>query len=327
MGSPFGEYIEKETGFQTHGKSYIANFFSKARIICESNIPLPSAWGDWFFALYAHFADLLFGRQRDNWSVFQRCLKIQKSSLTEGELKPLRVYYFMEKTREELEQKIDSRLIQKQVADWIRHAIVTGRLKIGQRLVETDLADELGVSRAPVREALQFLSAEGLVDHIPRKGRFVHKPNSRQVRQIQEIRGVLEGLAVQKLAEIVKEEGPQPWLDQMQEIAGLIQNSFEENNLDDFHNGNQSFHEVLVKSSEDELLERLHGYLMNYVGLFRQLAVKIRDYPDKLNQEHFRIIEAIRRGDGERAKELIQHHTLHGKRVILDALEIAEADE
>jgi len=228
----------------------------------------------------------------------------------------------MSHQEEEPTKLITSQLVQKQVVDWLRQAIMRGKLHLGQRLVENDLARDLGVSRGPVREALQFLTGEGLVDHIPRVGRFVHMPSPEQVRQVQEIRGALEGLAVRRLSEIAKQEGHPSWLDQLQELAISIQDSFEKGDLESFHNGNQSFHEILVRTTRDNLLERFHNFLMSQVALFRQLAVSIDEYPSKLFKEHFSIIEALRQGDGEKAEQMVRAHTVHGMEVILDALNV-----
>ena len=81
------------------------------------------------------------------------------------------------------------------VFNTIKDGILTGRLKPGERLLENQLAEELGVSRTPIREALRMLEIENLVDLIPRKGAQVRKMSEKDIKDVLEIRKVLEELA------------------------------------------------------------------------------------------------------------------------------------
>ena len=98
------------------------------------------------------------------------------------------------------------KLLSENVVGAIRSAILNGELELGQRLVETDLAEQLGVSRGPIREALRLLAAEGLVVINVHRGTFIVQPTKDDVEEIYSLREALESLAVKRVIEIASDE-------------------------------------------------------------------------------------------------------------------------
>ncbi|MEZ4671421.1 MAG: GntR family transcriptional regulator [Anaerolineae bacterium] len=95
--------------------------------------------------------------------------------------------------------QIENRPLRERVLDALRDAIISGELKPGQDLVETELAASLGVSRAPLREALQILSSEGLVETIPYTGTTVKRLTRTDIEELYSLRSVLETFAIRRI--------------------------------------------------------------------------------------------------------------------------------
>jgi DNA-binding GntR family transcriptional regulator len=100
---------------------------------------------------------------------------------------------------------LNKKLLSENVVGAIRQAIFDGELELGQRLVETELAEQLGVSRGPIREALRLLANEGLVVINVHRGTFVAKPTPNDVEELYTLRQVLETLALRRVAESATE--------------------------------------------------------------------------------------------------------------------------
>ncbi|MFE7244452.1 GntR family transcriptional regulator [Streptomyces sp. NPDC057582] len=189
------------------------------------------------------------------------------------------------------------------VSDALAELIINGTLKPGQHLVESDLAEHLGVSRQPVREALQRLHTDGWVDLRPAQGAFVHAPTQEEATQLLDVRTVLETYSAQLAAHHAKPE----------HIERLWQ--LQQEGMD-----------ALAESATDRLVaanSALHTYITSVGGndvlaeLITQVGRKVRWYytpiansraKDSWN-EHARLIEAIAKGDPEQAGEIMRKHT------------------
>lgn len=209
-------------------------------------------------------------------------------------------------------------------ANWIRDAILSGQFKIGERLVEVDLAERVGVSRGPIRAALLSLTTEGLVDHHPRIGRFVHVPTAEEVESVQEIRGMVEGLAARRLAERDAANGNLAWLDEMQTLVDSMAVAVDENNLQVYFRLSREFHERLVRLNNSDTLNKIHDIVMNRAALFRQLSGSLPERQQSAVKEHAAILDAIRRRDAQAAQQLVMQHSLNGMISIQKALAVLD---
>ena len=213
--------------------------------------------------------------------------------------------------------RINPRSIQDQVVIRLREAIISGEIPLGERLVENDLAVLLGVSRGPIRDALQQLTIEGLVGHTPRIGRFVQIPTPDVVKEVQEIRGVLEGLAAKKLAEKVKEDGS---VSGFNVLINLVNNMKDSKDRADYIKNSRIFHETLVSLTENKTLAEFSDIIMNRTALFRQLAGVLPARQHQAVEEHEAIVDAILSGDGEQAELITRKHAMNGSIAIQRAL-------
>ena len=186
----------------------------------------------------------------------------------------------------------------------LREAIVEGRLKPGQRLMEVQLVEQLGVSRTPVREAIRKLELEGLVVMVPRKGAYVANISVKDLMDVLEIRASLEGLGASLAAERRNDED-------IKNLAAL-EVEFEEavrtQNIDMLLKKDIEFHECIFKSTNNKKLHQLINSLWEQVYRFR--VTYISDYDSTVNiiEEHKMILDAIKRRDNKLAKKYAMEH-------------------
>ena len=145
------------------------------------------------------------------------------------------------------------------VFDVLMNAIMQGQLSPGERLLEVQLADEMGVSRTPVREAIRRLELEGFVVMVPRKGAYVAGLSIDDVESVYEIRTALETLAVRLAAQRMEAAD----YEQLDELAGKMQQTWQEGDVDNWVNLDARFHELLYTFSRNE---RLISMMSNKIG-------------------------------------------------------------
>lgn len=205
----------------------------------------------------------------------------------------------------------------------LREAIINGQLRPGERLMEVQIAEELGVSRTPVREAIRKLELEGLVVMVPRKGAYVSNVSIKDISDVFQIRRALEGLAAELAAEKLTEE-------QLEELEQLLARTAETvNKLDvmttvDIDTG---FHQVIYEASRNEKLSSMLYHLREQIQRFRTQSLS---RPGRLQQalmEHKAIMEALKEGDGELARRLVEEHIESAESALLAAFEESEEKE
>lgn len=188
------------------------------------------------------------------------------------------------------------------VAEEIRGMIVRGDLAAGERLLEDRLADQLGVSRNPVREAIRSLEATGLVEVIPRRGAYVSRIDVEDARKLLQVRGVLEGFAAETAAASADEELTAA-LDRI--IADGRRASKARNNVRaaELH---RDFHIAIEKAVGNHYLAQVTQPLRQRTEMVFSLLVDARGGLSW--DEHERIRDAIAAGDGEAAKQAVRDH-------------------
>lgn len=191
------------------------------------------------------------------------------------------------------------------VFESIREAIINGTLKQGERLMETQLAEELGVSRTPVREAIRKLELEGLVVMVPRKGAYVAGISARDAADILEIRAALEGLAAKLAAERIT---PDEIEELSNDIEGMGQ-AIDKGDLDTAIEYDTKFHTVLISASRNTRLVSMVSNLQEQVMRFRvMLTITRQDLARDSLLEHRRIVDALSRKDRFLAQSLAKEH-------------------
>jgi len=190
------------------------------------------------------------------------------------------------------------------VYDHLRGEILEGRLEPGAELAEVGLAEQLGVSRGPIREAIGRLASEGLVTVRPRRGAVVRSLSREEFLQLYQVREALERMAV-KLAV------PRLTGEQFRELAALNDTMDEHaarGEVAEFFEANVAFHEQLLEACGNAKLEELYRQLLGQLGRYRMRSLTLRGNLRRSVSEHAAILRAARRGDAERAAQLMAEH-------------------
>ncbi len=197
----------------------------------------------------------------------------------------------------------------------LREAILEGQLKPGQRLMEVQLAEQLGVSRTPVREAIRKLELEGLVVMLPRKGAYVANMSLKDVIDVLEIRSSLEGLAAYLAAERIHEDD----VKKLREIAEDFKKSIEnKDDVDILLKKDVEFHEFIFNATKNKKLSQIINSLWEQVYRFRATYISDFDTSDNLVIEHNNILEAIISGNNEDAKKYAMEHIEKAEHFIIE---------
>jgi DNA-binding GntR family transcriptional regulator len=203
------------------------------------------------------------------------------------------------------------------VAEEIRAMILRGELRAGERLRESDLALQLGVSRNPVREAIRSLESTGLVEVLPRKGTYVAAHDTEDIRQLLELRGVLEGYAAE-LAAVRRSPADLERLDDVIAEGRRASAAGDHVRAAELH---RQFHLAVEHAAANPYLEQVVEPLRNRTEM---VASIVADHRGALGwHEHERIRDAIANGDPWRARHMVVEHLL----AVMDELKRAEADQ
>ena len=207
------------------------------------------------------------------------------------------------------------------VCETLRDAIRKGILKPGERLMEIQLADELGVSRTPVREAIRKLELEGYVIMMPRRGTYVANLSIRDVNEVFEIRTTLDSLASGLAAERITDEE----LERLQRLLVHIGEYIEENDMEKIVAADTEFHDILYQASRNTRLVGIIVNLREQMTRFRSMSMA---FPGRLREtlaEHKRIVDAIAQGDVKEAQQAAEFHMEKSEQTLLKSMEEMKA--
>lgn len=194
------------------------------------------------------------------------------------------------------------RTLREIVADEIRTMILSGELQAGERLFEDRLAERLGVSRNPVREALRELESTGLVEVIARRGAYVSTFDPRAARQILELRQVLEAYA----AELAAVNRTDDDLAAMRDCLARGRAATADGDLVTAAAHHRDFHRLVERASQNDYLEPTVGPLRHQTELVFSRLAKARGVLSW--DEHQHLLDAIERRDAVAAREATRHH-------------------
>lgn len=198
----------------------------------------------------------------------------------------------------------------------LRQAIITGEFSPGERLMEIKLANKLGVSRTPVREAIRMLELEGLVVMFPRRGAEVARITEKDLRDALEVRTAIEELSVELACERIDEEGKEQLKQACMEFKEAIDTKHVQNIVD----GDVRFHEVIFQITKNQRLISIAHNLREQVYRYRVEYVKDFSYHDVLVSEHLEITNAILTNDVEKAKDLMRKHLYNQELIVIKNL-------
>ena len=190
------------------------------------------------------------------------------------------------------------------VFNTLRNAILTGELAPGERLMEIKLADKLGVSRTPIREAIRKLELEGLVVNTPRKGAEVANISAEDLRDVLEVRRSLEVLAIRLACDKMTEET----LELLHENIDAFKHSIDAKATSDIASVDVSFHDIIYKSTGNNRLIQILNNISEQMYRYRFEYIKNKEAWNRLVEEHMNIYEAIKNRDKELAVKSILLH-------------------
>lgn len=190
------------------------------------------------------------------------------------------------------------------VFNTLRQAILRGELKPGERLMEIQLANKLGVSRTPIREAIRKLELEGLVLMIPRKGAEVAEITEKSLKDVLEIRRALEELAVRLACEkITKEE-----LKELKKAGDEFKKVLKSQDITEVAEADVRFHDVIYMATDNPKLIQLLNNFREQMYRFRVEYLKKAEVRPQLLAEHDEIIKYITEGNKEEASRVVTRH-------------------
>lgn len=201
--------------------------------------------------------------------------------------------------------KREARVLADWVAESIREAILQGYFKPGERLDQDLIADELAVSRTPLREALKSLESDGFIEVRPHYGAFVAKVTAQDIREIYETRALLEAEIVRQVTPLI----PESALDELEASLSETQAHFDAGNIAKHFESDVHFHDVLASYVENRLLKEMLDSLFNRICIARRFAQsKPGTHLVESFKEHNAILHAVRRRDAKQAAELMRRH-------------------
>jgi DNA-binding GntR family transcriptional regulator len=207
----------------------------------------------------------------------------------------------------------DNETIRKKVYHHIREKILDGEIAAGERLIETRLAQDIGTSRTPVREALHSLELEKLIKSIPRVGYVVEGMNVQELEQICEIRSVIEALAARWALE---KSHKKLAIDLAKNIAKQ-EKALSNKKLQEYIELDAQFHDIIAKLSGSDRLFELVQTLRRHMLRYRAHVVYAIDTAIRSVEGHRRIVDAIEQGNVEMVVGVLQHHLQQTKEDIL----------
>lgn len=200
------------------------------------------------------------------------------------------------------------------VFNTLRDAILTGKLVPGERLMENQLADKLGVSRTPVREALRMLELENLVELVPRKGAQVLDMSEKDITNILEVRSALEGLATSVACKKMSKED----LQQLKNLEVDFEKAVAENDVEHFVDIDEDFHDLIFAATENDKLISIFRNLRIQLYRYRMAQAKNNETSMSTIVAHHRsIIRAIENHDSEEGASIAQGHIKYQTESIL----------
>jgi DNA-binding GntR family transcriptional regulator len=199
-------------------------------------------------------------------------------------------------------------------ADHLREAIISGDLPPGQRLLEVDISEQLGISRGTLREALQILENEGIVQSSHGRGKYVMSMSEKGIQEIYSVRSILEQEAIRLAAENIDTPG----IDKLEQILQEMLAAAQTNDTQQVIDADFAFHQEIWRIAGNELLERMLHSISQPARIY--LAIQVKLYDDLVSgiSDHEEILAAVRGRDREQAAALIKEHMTYAREAVIE---------
>lgn len=190
------------------------------------------------------------------------------------------------------------------IAEALEQAIVMGELAEGERLDEVGLAERFCVSRTPIREALQRLAADGIVESLPRRGVFVRQPGPVELLEMFETMAELEAACGRLAAGRIGDAA----LAELAEANRLCGDALARGDADGYYRENERFHQLIYRAAGNAYLAEMAAKLQKRLRAFRRLQLRLRGRMAQSMAEHEAILAALSAGDGRAAARALRGH-------------------
>ena len=200
------------------------------------------------------------------------------------------------------------------VYEELKRQILVGEIAPGTRMMEVELAEDMGVSRTPVREAIRKLEKEGLVTIEPRRGAYASDISIKDMVDVLEVRQMLEGIAASMAAQKVTEEEKLDFV----EANSAYKNAVKKGNIDEIIRYDELFHQLIVSYSGNKTLNQLLSQVQELALRFRYIYYDDFSRYENMPVEHEEIEEAIISGDTQKAKVVAEEHVERLKKFVID---------
>ena len=211
---------------------------------------------------------------------------------------------------------MESRPIRDIAYEQLKHAIITGQIPAGSRIVETIYADQLHISRTPLREALRKLERDGLVEYVLHRGVVVRAFTIDDIEEIFTIRNAMMMLILPSIIEHVTDEKIQA----LRDILNQMDSEYAKEDADALAISNRMFHGTIEHLSDKLRILRVIDSQEEYIKRFSAVTIASVIRRTNAHQEHHEMVDLLERRDLEGLKELMQHHLEESKETCLAAV-------
>ena len=199
----------------------------------------------------------------------------------------------------------------------LRQAILKGEIQPGERLMEIQLAEKMGVSRTPIREAIRKLANEGLVTMIPRKGAIVAGISEKMLMDVLQVRMTLEKMAYECAFKYITDEQ----IEELKETEKEFEESVKKNDLVQIAEMDEKIHFTIYNAAQNDKLKEILTNLRENMYRYRMEYAKNKDSRDQLIKEHNEMIDTLVKRDSVEGLKIVEEHIRNQEKVILEKIE------
>jgi len=210
----------------------------------------------------------------------------------------------------------EPKLLSEDIAESIKKAIIKGKFKPGEKISEGELAESMGTSRTPLREAFRKLENEGFIEIIPRKGAVVTEIFPEEASDLYQIKSVLEGLAAKLAVSKITEKD----VDRLEKINEDLKGLIDKNDIEMFYKTHQRFHEVFVKVCGNHRLIQMVRNLNDHFKRYGIVSLTLPGQFENATRQHAEIVEAFRQGSETQVEAKVRQNVMTGGRVLVEHL-------
>lgn len=195
-------------------------------------------------------------------------------------------------------------LLSQKIYKKLKEEISRGSLKPGMKLYASKISDDLNVSITPVREALQRLASDGLLDISPNKAMVVKEVSIETVKAVLQVRGALDGLAAYMSASKINESEKK----ELEKIVQKMKLVIQKNDISCYCNLDTNFHNLIYEISGNKMIVQMIEYMKSFLYRYRYKSYNIKGRMEKSFQEHCKILESLIENNSKKAEQISKEH-------------------